>query len=160
MFALAAVLGFVLGVASIVLLRTGPNGPSGGSQPATEYNLRRITWDGQLSGFPALSPDGRLLAYASDRSGRGDLDIWVQQVDGGSAIRLSDDPADDLQPSFSPDGTRLVYFRMDSGIFLIPALGGDPYLVAEDAANPSFGPDGKTVAYRKRGKRGKVYFWH
>ena len=155
LFALAVVLGFVLGAVSIALLRTASNGPSGGSQPATEYNLRRITWDGQLSGFPALSPDGRLLAYASDRSGRGDLDIWVQQVDGGSAIRLTDNPADELQPSFSPDGTRLVYFRMDSGIFLIPALGGDPYLVAEDAANPSFGPDGKTVAYRKRGK---LYF--
>ncbi len=155
LFVLAVVLGFVLGAVSIALLRTASNGPADGSQPSTEYNLRRITWDGQLSGFPALSPDGRLLAYASDRSGRGDLDIWVQQVDGGSAIRLTDDPADDLQPSFSPDGTRLVYFRMDSGIFLIPALGGDPYLVAADAADPSFGPDGKTVAYRKRGK---LYF--
>jgi Tol biopolymer transport system component len=36
-----------------------------------------------LSYYPALSPDGKLLAYASDRSGEGNLDIWLQQVARG-----------------------------------------------------------------------------
>jgi Tol biopolymer transport system component len=127
-------------------------GPAPEVAPATEYTLRRITWDGALAGFPALSPDGRLLAYASDRAGNGDLDIWVQQVEGGSLIRVTDSPADELYPSFSPDGTRIVFFRWGEGVYVIPALGGDPYLVAKDAAKPVFGPDGETVAFFREGR--------
>lgn len=113
-----------------------------------DYQMRRVTWDGNLVGFPALSPDGTLLAYASDRSGRGDLDIWVQQVAGGDPTRITDDPVDELQPSFSPDGSQIVFSRRPGGIYTIQALGSsDPYLVAENAYAPSFGPAGKQVAY-------------
>ena len=45
--------------------------------------------------MPTLAPNGELLAYASDRAGRGDLDIWVQQTSGGVPLRLTDDSADD-----------------------------------------------------------------
>ncbi len=113
-----------------------------------EYTLERVTWDGQFNGFPALSPDGTLLAFASDRDGDGDLDIWVKQVNGGALVRVTDDPADELQPSFSPDGSQLVFYRWGKGVFTVPTLGGEPYLVAE-GASPVFAPDGKRIAYIK-----------
>ena len=104
------------------------------SQPPTatrqKYQLNRLTWEGGLAFHPALSPDGRLLAFSSDRSGRGDLDIWMQQVEGGSVIQITDDPAEDVQPSFSSDGTKIAFVRPGKGIYVVPALGGDADLVA------------------------------
>jgi serine/threonine protein kinase len=118
--------------------------------PQTEYDFERVTWDGQFNGFPALSHDGTLLAFASDRSGRGDLDIWIKQVKGGSLVRITSSPEDELQPSFSPDGSQIAFYRWGKGVFTIPALGGEPYLVADGAA-PAFSPDGKQIAYLKDG---------
>ena len=60
--------------------------------PPAQLGLIRLTSDSGLSYSPALSPDGRLLAYASDRSGEGNMDIWVRQVAGGEPVRLTQAP--------------------------------------------------------------------
>jgi Tol biopolymer transport system component len=90
-----------------------------------------------------------LIAYASDRSGDGNLDIWVQQTTGGGAIRLTNDPANDHEPNISPDGS-LVAFRSDRsphGIYVVPALGGDARLIAPEGMMPRFSPDGRSIAF-------------
>ena len=111
--------------------------------------LRRLTSDSGLTFQPALSQDGRLLAFASDRSGQGNLNIWLQQVSGGSAVRLTDNPADDVDPTFSPDGETIAYRAEGAldGIYLVPALGGTRTLVARGGYRPRFSPDGTRIAY-------------
>jgi serine/threonine protein kinase len=59
-----------------------------GARPA----LRQLTFEAGVAITPALSPDGRLLAYASDRSAEGQLDIWLKQVAGGEPVRLTSGP--------------------------------------------------------------------
>jgi serine/threonine protein kinase len=111
--------------------------------------LVQLTTDTGLTTDPALSPDGKLLAYASDRSGDGNLDIWVRQIGGDQPIRLTQDPANEREPSFSPDGTRIA-FRSDregGGIFVVSALGGPPRKIAPDGQSPRFSPDGNQIAY-------------
>ena len=114
-----------------------------------EYRLTQITRDTGYTGNPALSPDGTLLAYSSDRGGENNLDIWVQQLGGGDPIRLTTHEADDSGPSFSSDGNRIVFRseRDDGGIYVMPALGGTPRRITDRGFNPRFAPDGNRVSY-------------
>ncbi len=111
--------------------------------------LKRLTSNPGLNIDPTLSPDGKLVAYASDRSGKANLDIWVQPVAGGQAIQLTSHDADDHQPSFSPDGNRIA-FRSDrdgGGVYVMSMLGGEARRIADEGRRPRFSPDGSQVAY-------------
>ena len=117
--------------------------------PEPKSLLRRVTADAGLSTSPALSRDGKLIAFASDRATLGNLDIWVQQVGGGEPIRLTTSSADETDPAFSPDGTRVAYrSEADGGtISAISTLGGDPVVLAREGRGPRFSPDGRSIAY-------------
>ena len=119
--------------------------------PATpRHRLIQLTFDGGLTYQPTISPDGKFVAYASDRAGEGNLDIWVQQIGGGSPpIRVTNDSADDMEPDFSPAGQTIAFHsrRDGAGVYVVPAFGGREKLVAPQGMGPRFSPDGSRIAY-------------
>ena len=114
-----------------------------------EVVLQQITRDRGLSMDPALSPNGDLVAYASDRDAT-NSNIWLQQLaPGGTAVQLTHEHADATQPAFSPDGAQIVYRSEGDGggINVIATVGGEPRRIAERGRNPRFSPDGQWIAY-------------
>jgi eukaryotic-like serine/threonine-protein kinase len=134
--ALAA--GWWLGRASL----TAPPGPR-------PLSLTRLTSDVGLATDPAVSRDGKVVAYASDRGAEGNLDIWVQQVETGQAIRLTRHPADDREPAFAPDGSKIAFHsqRDGGGIWVVATFGGEERPIARQGRRPRFSPDGSEVCY-------------
>jgi Tol biopolymer transport system component len=118
-------------------------------------SLTQLTWDSGLTADPALSPDGKMLAYASDRSGEGHLDIYAKQVGGGEPLRLTSGPGDKREPTFSPDGTTIAFrSEQDEGIYLVSTLGGSARRFASEGYRPKFSADGKWIAYSSVGDVG------
>jgi len=112
-----------------------------------------------LSGFefyPAFSPDGNQLAFASS-AGPGDAThIYVKLIGAGTPLRLTNSTRDDFAPVWSPDGRYIAFARgSDQGcdVLSVPSLGGpERQLRHVDCGNFGFGrnlawsPDGKVIA--------------
>ena len=82
-------------------------------RPAPTYRYRPLTdGDPGISREPSISKDGSMIAYSSNRAGKGDnFDIWVRQVAGGEPWRITSHKAYDRRPSMSP-GRHAGRFRV------------------------------------------------
>ena len=114
-----------------------------------EFEITRLTYDSGAVEGAAISPDGKMFVYASDRAGNGDLDLWLHRISGGEPLRLTEDPANDARPCFSPDGSRIVFRseRGGGGIYVVDTLGGEARLLTEGGFYPRYSPDGAWISF-------------
>jgi Tol biopolymer transport system component/predicted Ser/Thr protein kinase len=81
----------------------------------------------------AISPDGRRAAYSLREAERGqNLDVWVAEVDRGTASRVTTERSDDFHPVWTPDGESLIYTSDRAGFYDLyrrPAAGGPEEVV-------------------------------
>jgi Tol biopolymer transport system component len=116
-----------LGAVAAAWIAGWPAGRDRGSAPSiTIGTAAHVTTDDGLEVDPALSPDGRLLAYAGGHARR--MRVFIRAVAGGRTIPLSDgaDPLE-FQPRWSPDGSQILYL---SGVLSRGAPVGGTVLVA------------------------------
>jgi len=112
--------------------------------------LTRLTFDDGLQIGATWSPDGRFIAYSSNRGGK--FDIWVQQVSGGDPVQISKGPGHNWQPDWSPDG-KFIAYRSENGnggLFVVPALGGDGLerRIASFGYYPRWSPDSSQILFQ------------
>ena len=132
------------------------------SQPVVQQrSLTRLTSDDGLQTGATWSPDGRFIAYSSDRGGK--YDIWVQQISGGDPIQVTKGPGQNWMPDWSPDGKYIAYRSEEGegGIYITPALGGTGLQrkIASFGYYPHWSPDSSLILFQPAyGLMGKNLF--
>ncbi len=120
-----------------------------GSVPAA-MQFSAVTRFAGVQAQPALSPDGRSIAFISNRDGH--YNVYVGLVHGGELVQITHDAGLKSRPSWSPDGSTLAYAQLnDSGtmdIWEVAALGGPPHKVILNATDPTWTPDGGSLVYQ------------
>lgn len=116
---------------------------------------RQLTRQHGHASHPALSPDGRWVAYY--RLDGPERDLWLVPITGGAPHRLTRHPASDVQPGWSPDGRRLAFASNREDCFAVWILeldggrpGGEPWRLTPPglvAFRPVWSPDGSQLAF-------------
>ncbi len=107
--------------------------------------MRTLTFSGADSD-PSASPDGRMIAFASERDGRSR--IWIKQIAGGGEQPLT--TGSDVMPRFSPDGSSVLFMRAEGGrqaVYRQSLVGGQARKLVDDAIEAAWSPDGAQVAF-------------
>jgi serine/threonine-protein kinase len=121
--------------------------PANSAQPMMRFSA--VTNFTGIDAQPSFSPDGRSVAFLSNRGGQ--FDIWVGLVTGGSPVRITNDPNFKARPHWSPDGTKILYVRLNENglwdVWTVPALGGTPRKILTNATDAAWSPDGSSLAY-------------
>ena len=125
-------------------------------------NLRRLTNNSDGDRDPVWSPDGKRIAFKSDRDGHVNVhgwpthDIYVMDTDGSNQQNLTNNPADDWDPPWSPDGKRIAFMADRKGnlekfnIYVMDADGGNLQNLTNHRAwdgSPSWSPDSQRIVF-------------
>ena len=107
---------------------------------------RRLTNDAAVDTDAAWSPDGRSIAFASDRGGS--MEIWIAESRSGAARQLTHNGATPTEPSWSPDGSRIAFVDADGEVHVAEVKSGATGKVHDrlnEPGRPSWSPDGTAL---------------
>ena len=119
-------------------------------------NVKRITANKARDVYPHFSPDGKWIAFSSDRNGN--FDVFIVASDGGTPKQLTFHSADDTVLGWTPD-SRAVLFASSRGddfmpkLYTVPIDGGmERNAGADMAVSACYSPDGKKLALNRKGQ--------
>ncbi|HXS00503.1 MAG TPA: S41 family peptidase [Pyrinomonadaceae bacterium] len=117
-------------------------------------NVQRLTVNRARDVYGRFSPDGKWIAFSSERNGN--LDVYLMPSNGGNAKQLTAHSADDVVLGWSSD-SRAVLFSSQRGedfmpqLYLVSTEGGMPWKAGTDmGVQASYSPDGSKLAYNQK----------
>mgnify|MGYP004452793719 FL=1 len=131
--------------------------------PVGGGEARQLTTTSSYESTPIWSPDGKMIAFASDRNGN--LDLYVMPADGGTAKRLTYNSASEIPSAFTPDGKEVIFSAslqdpatsalFPSGamteLYAVPVAGGRVrQVLGTPAEMVNFDKSGKRFLYQDR----------
>jgi TolB protein len=124
-------------------------------------NRTQLTDDGGVDDYPTWSPDGKKIAFISDRTK--DVEIYTINVDGSGVKQLTDERGEDWMPDWSPDNKHIAFSSVRSGDWEIYVMDADGENVKQLTSEPGedfepvWSPDGKMIAYAsENGKQKEI----
>jgi TolB protein len=113
---------------------------------------KRLTPFKNNDGFPSWSPDGKQIAFCSNRNGN--MDIFVMNADGSDVRRLTTNEANDSVPTWSPGGKQIAFtsFRESGTAFTVNADGTQESSLAVRGRPLAWSPDGHSLLIEKDGQ--------
>jgi TolB protein len=120
-----------------------------------------VSTDGNGQGYPAWSPDGRLVAYEATPNGSARQEIYVADADGSGTVQLTAVPGRaSFQAQWADGGNQIVFVRSDRAyastpqeLWIMNADGSDQRMLNDgDSRGPVVSPDGTTVAFLFEGE--------
>jgi eukaryotic-like serine/threonine-protein kinase len=137
----AAVLGLAIMAAAFLFHRSSPRPPPASTQ------WEQLTFFTDSAVYPALSSDGRILAFVrGSNSFFGPGDIYVKLLPGGEPVQLTHDSKTKMGLSFSPDNSRIAYSD-PWNTSEVPVLGGEPHLLLPNASSLTWIEGGKRLLF-------------
>jgi eukaryotic-like serine/threonine-protein kinase len=113
----------------------------------SKAKYQRLTEMTNRESNAAISPNGQEVVFGRLIDGQWDL-IW-QRIGGSNTRNLTNHPANDGDPMFSPDGEQIAFYsgRNGGGIYVMGAAGENPIRLVDGGRDPSWSPDGKEIVY-------------
>ena len=123
--------------------------------------FQRLTDSTGLNESPAISPDGKMVAFVARAEGR--QHVWILLLAGGPPLRITRDTVDHENPRWAPDSSSIIYFTPapqageDGTILEVSALGGHPKPVISAQGPGDVSHDGERIAFFE--SRGAETIW-
>ncbi len=152
-------LGLLLALALAALVGSGAWWLRGTIEPGSRLvKVLRLTDFAGMEENPAISPDGKSVAFVCDSTGL--RQIWIRLLAGGPPLQVTRDPVDHLEPRWSQDSASLIYYTpppvgdAQGTLWEVSALGGTPRQLTSSMSGADVSHDGKRLTFfRLSGKQ-------
>ncbi|HTS12501.1 MAG TPA: protein kinase [Candidatus Limnocylindrales bacterium] len=139
----AGVVVAIAAIAGILLYRGAKQAPTSGKE------WQQLTFYQDSAVYPALSPDGRMLAFihgADPFFGPGQ--VCVKMLPDGDPVELTHDATLKMAPVFSPDGSRISYSTIPPWeTWEVPVLGGEPHVLFPNSSSLTWIDGGQRLLF-------------